>query len=144
TTADLAAKHPTTAWRDYLEEEGLGKLSYVIVGQPEFFEALDRLLRERTLDEWKVYLRWHVLRSSAPYLHAAVEQEQFAFYGKTLRGQERQEPRWQRAAKTIDGSIGEALGKLYVEKHFPPVARQRMNELIGNLRAVFLDRLKKV
>ena len=85
---------------------------------------------------------WHLLRAAAPYLHREVEEESFAFYGKTLRVQPQQEPRWQRAARTIDGTIGEALGKLYVEKHFPPAARARMNELVGNLRVVFLDRLK--
>jgi putative endopeptidase len=144
TTEELIAKHPATAWRAYLDGVGLSKLPYVIVGQPEFFSAVDGLLKDRPLDDWKVYLRWHLLRTSAPFLHAEVDQEQFAFYGKTLRGQEQQEPRWQRVAKVIDGSIGEALGRLYVEKYFPPTAKQRMEELIGNLRAVFEDRLRKV
>jgi putative endopeptidase len=144
TTEELIAKHPATAWRAYLDGVGLAKLPYVIVGQPEFFSAVDGLLKDRPLADWKVYLRWHLLRNSAPFLHAEVDQEQFAFYGKTLRGQEQQEPRWQRVAKVIDGSIGEALGRLYVEKYFPPTAKQRMEELIGNLRAVFEDRLRKV
>ena len=143
-TAELLVQHPSLPWRTYLDESSLGTVSYVIVGQPEFFTALDRLIRERSLADWQVYLRWHLLRSAAPYLHGEVEQESFAFYGKTLRGQPEQEPRWQRAAKTIDGTIGEALGKLYVEKHFPPTARARIDELVGNLRVVFLDRLKRL
>jgi putative endopeptidase len=85
-----------------------------------------------------------LLRSTAPYLHEAAEKENFAFYGTKLRGQPEPEPRWQRAAHVIDGGIGEALGQLYVEKYFPPAARARMNELIGNLREVFRDRLKKL
>jgi len=101
-------------------------------------------VRERPLARWKVYLRWHLLRAAAPYLHREIEEEDFAFNGGILRGQPQPEPRWQRAAKTIDGSIGEALGQLYVEKRFPPTARARMNELVGNLRAVFLDRLKRL
>ena len=143
-TTELIARNPALPWRTYLDESGLSSLSYAIVGQPEFFAALDQLVRERPLDEWKVYLRWHLLRSAAPELHREVEEESFAFNGKILRGQPEQEPRWQRAAKTIDGNIGEALGKLYVEKNFPPAARARMNELVGNLRSVFLDRLKRL
>ena len=141
-TPELLAQNPALPWRTYLDEAGLGQAAYAIVGQPEFFAALDQLVRECPLADWKTYLRWHLLRAAAPYLHREVEEESFAFYGKTLRGQPQQEPRWQRAARTIDGSIGEALGRLYVEKHFPPAARARMNELVSNLRVVFLDRLK--
>ena len=75
---------------------------------------------------------------------AAFEEENFNFYGKVLSGQPEQEPRWKRAAHVIDGSIGEALGQLYVEKYFPPEAKARMNELVENVKAVFHDRLEKV
>src|SRR5262245_37354743 len=107
-TAELRARNPALPWRTYLDESGLGKVSYAIVGQPEFFTMLDQLVRERPLADWKVYLRWHLLRATAPYLHREVEEESFAFNGKILRGQLEPEPRWQRAARTIDGSIGEA------------------------------------
>jgi putative endopeptidase len=143
-TAELVAQISALPWRTYLDEAGVGNVSYAIVGQPEFFVALDRLIRERPLEDWKIYLRWHLLRSAAPYLHREVEDEAFDFNGRILRGQPQPEPRWQRTAKTIDDGIGEALGRLYVEKHFPPAARARMNELVGNLRAVFLDRLKRL
>lgn len=142
--AAFSATNSASAWPRYFDAAGLGKLPDVIVGQPEFFAALDSMLKEHPLSDWKVYLRWHLLRSTAPYLHRAVEQESFDFYGTKLRGQPEPEPRWQRAARVIDGSIGEALGQLYVEKHFPPTARARMNELIDNLREVFRDRLKKL
>ena len=143
-TAELLARNPTLPWRTYLDESGLGQTAYAIVGQPEFFLALDYLVHDRPLAEWQAYLRWHLLRAAAPYLHREVEEESFAFYGKVLRGQPEQEPRWQRAAKVIDGTIGEALGQMYVEKYFPPAARVRMNELVGNLRVVFLDRLQRL
>jgi putative endopeptidase len=119
-------------------------LSYEIVGQPEFFDSVDRLLRARPLAEWKTYLRWHLLHASAPYLHKEVEDEDFAFFGKVLSGQEEQEPRWKRGAKVIDRSIGEALGELYVARYFPVKAKARMTELVDNLKAVFSDRLQKV
>ncbi|HXJ60372.1 MAG TPA: M13 family metallopeptidase [Verrucomicrobiae bacterium] len=142
--AALISGYPALSWRLYLDASELRTIPYVVVGQPEFFEKLNQLIQERPLADWKIYLRWHLLRSAAPFLHAVAETAHFEFYGKTLRGQEKQEPRWQKAAKTIDGAIGEAVGRLYVEKHFPPAARARMTELIGNLRDVFRDRLASV
>ena len=144
TVADFAARNSVSAWRAYFAASGLEKLPEVIVGQPEFFAAVDQLFAERPLADWKVYLRWHLLRGTAPYLDHTAEIEDFTFYTTKLRGQPEPEPRWQRAAHIIDGSIGEALGRLYVQKYFPPAARARMNELIANLRDVFRDRLKKV
>src|SRR5579883_43689 len=141
--ADMAKDFPKAPISIYLEAADL-KLDEVVVRQPEFFEALYSMARERSLDDWKVYLRWHLLRATAPYLHSAAEDESFRFYGKVLRDQPLQEPRWQRAARVIDAEIGEALGQLFVAKHFPPAARARMNELVDNLRSVFQDRLKTV
>jgi putative endopeptidase len=142
--ADVVKDYPDLPVKTYLAASGLDQLSEIIVRQPEFFSALDSLASARPLEDWKVYLRWHLLTSSAPYLHAAAENESFAFYGKVLREQQVQEPRWQRAARVIDGEIGEALGQLFVERHFPPAARARMLELVANLKAVVHDRLQKV
>src|SRR5581483_9885889 len=144
TTASLAENYPDLPLKFYMMESGLEKVPDLIVGQPEFFAALDKLVKDRPLEDWKVYLRWHLVTAAAPFLQAAAEDEDFAFYGTVLRGQPTQEPRWQRAAKVIDSHIGEALGQLFVEKYYPPTARARMNELVENLKAVFRDRLKKV
>src|SRR3954463_6651001 len=141
---DFQSTNRVCEWKPYFEGTGLATVKDVIVGQPEFFTTVDKMLADRPLSDWKIYLRWQLISSAAPYLHQAAEQESFAFYGTKLRGQPEQEPRWQRAAHVIDGSIGEALGQLYVEKYFPPEARARMLELIGNLRVVFQDRLKKL
>jgi putative endopeptidase len=154
-TAEFVAKHSGIPWDVYFTESGMdprsaasGKnlmpLPYEVVGQPEFFDAVEKLLQEKPLAAWKVYLRWKLLHNSAPFLHQAVEQENFEFFGKVLSGQQEQEPRWKRAAHVIDGSIGEALGQLYVEKYFPPEAKARMNELVENLKEVFRDHLEKV
>jgi len=153
-TTEFIARTPAFQWDVYFKKAGLSPVSsagkglvalpYEIVGQPEFFDAVDKLLRERPLNDWKIYLRWHLVHNSAPFLHRAVEEENFAFFGKVLSGQEQQEPRWKRAAHVIDGSIGEALGQLYVEKYFPPEAKVKMNELVTNLKAVFRDHLEKV
>ena len=144
TGGELAAKTPAVLWNVYFADRNLAGPAYEIVGQPEFFDAVNRLVQERPLADWQVYLRWHLLHGSAPYLPAAFEQENFNFYGKALSGQPEQEPRWKRAAHVIDGNIGEALGQLYVEEYFPPEARTRMNELVENLKAVFHDRLERV
>src|SRR3954470_8479280 len=141
---DFQATNRVCEWKPYFEGSGMATVKEVIVGQPEFFTTIDKMLADRPLSDWKIYLRWHLIRSAAPYLHQAAEDESFAFYGTKLRGQPEQEPRWQRAAHVIDGSIGEALGQLYVEKYFPPQARARMLDLIGNLRVVFQDRLRKL
>ncbi|HEV2695944.1 MAG TPA: M13 family metallopeptidase [Verrucomicrobiae bacterium] len=144
TTAELLAKYPNLPWADYFSARKIDAPKYEIVGQPEFFDALNRLMQERPLADWKIYLRWHLLHGSATFLPPAFDQENFAFFGKTLSGQPQQEPRWKRTAHVLDGTLGEALGQLYVEKCFPPEARARMLELVQNLKAVYRDRLATV
>jgi putative endopeptidase len=143
-TADLVSTGPAIPWTLYLTERQLAEVPYSIVGQPEFFAAVNKLLKDHSVEDWKTYMRWHVLHGAARFLHNDVEEENFNFFGKTLSGQEKQEPRWKRAAKIVDGSIGEALGQLYVEKYFTAEAKERMNELVNNLRTVFRDHLLKL
>ncbi len=144
TKAELLGKNPAMSWRVYLSERELAEAPYAIVGQPEFFEAVDKLVSARPLSDWRVYLRWHLLHASAPFLCREAEVENFNFFGKVLSGQPEQEPRWKRAFRALDGSIGEAVGQLYVEKYFPPAARERMKNLVENLKSVFRDHLEKV
>jgi putative endopeptidase len=144
TANQLRTLTPSLPWDAYFAALGVEIPEYVIVGQPEFLEALDRLVRETEPETWTAYLRWHLLRNTASFLSATVEDKNFAFYGTALRGTPQPEPRWQRAAKTLDGALGEALGRLYVEQHFPASARARMAELVDNLKEVFRDRLARV
>ncbi len=145
-TADLAGKLPVFPFARYLADRGIAgpAAADIIVGQPKFFEGLQRQLSERPLADWKIYLRYHALRAAAPYLAAPFEAEHFRFYSTVLRGTPEMEPRWQRAARVIDGSIGEALGQLYVERYYPPEAKARMDEMIRNTTAVMRDRLQKL
>lgn len=129
-------------WTDYFAGRGLRPLSYVIVGQPEYFQAVEKMLRGRRLSDWKVYLRWHLLRTSAPYLHRAMEGEHFRFFNRTLLGQRRPEPPWKRAVRVADQAIGDALGQLFVAEYFPPASAARMKELIADIQEVFADRLR--
>jgi putative endopeptidase len=143
-TSEAAATYPNLHLATFLKESGRPDLQEIVIRQPDFFAAVDKTLHDRPLDDIKTYLHWHVLRASASYLHAAAEKRSFDFYETVLSGATEQEPRWQRAGRVIDSKIGEALGQLFVEKHFPPEAKKRMTELVDNLRAVFKSRLEKV
>ncbi len=140
----VETNYPHLKISEFITASGAEAPATVVVGQPEFFAALEKLLSTRPLADWKIYLRWHTLHSAAPFLSTEFDRENFAFFGTTLSGQPSPEPRWQRAARRVDGSIGEALGELFVEKYFPPQARARVEELIANLKAVFHDRLEKL
>jgi putative endopeptidase len=144
TRADLAKRVPQVAWDAYFEASGIAHIRDVVVRQPEFFDALGRLAEETEPETWQMYLRWHLVRSTAPLLHAKAADENFRFYGTVLQGQPQPEPRWQRASRLIDAGLGEALGQLFVEKHFPAEARTRMAELVENVNSVFKDRLAKL
>ncbi len=142
--AEIAKRFPDLHLKEYFGSVGLSEVGYVVIGQPEFFESLQKLLLDRPIEEWKVYLRWAVLNSSAPFLHSAVEQEHFDFYNKKLLGQQEPEPRWKLAISAIDGSVGEALGELYVKKYFGEEAKKRMAEMIKDISEVFREKLKKL
>ena len=103
------------------------------VGQPDFFKAVDGLLSSVPLDNWKVYLRWHLLNSSAALLSSPFEQEDFNFNGKVLSGTKEMQPRWKRCVQSTDGNLGEALGQFYVEKTFTPEAKTRAQKMVANL-----------
>jgi putative endopeptidase len=145
TIADALAAYPGVPLARFIAELGIpSAVTEVIVGQPKFFEGLSQVMQDTPLDDLKTYVRWNLLRSAAPYLSEAFDQESFRFYGTVLSGTPQQEPRWQRATKVVDRSVGEALGQLYVAKHYPPEAKARMDEMIGNIMTVFRERLEKL
>jgi predicted metalloendopeptidase len=141
-TEELASRYPALSLRRYLVSVGVPPVSYVVVGQPAFFKKLEALVARGDIGDWRAYLSWRVLHVAAPYLHSAVDRENFDFFEKKLTGQKEQQPRWKRALRVIDSSIGEALGRLYVEENFPEEARRRANILVDDLRTVFTDRLE--
>jgi Predicted metalloendopeptidase len=105
----------------------------VVVRQPSFLEGLAPLLTEDRLDAWRDWLRWQVIRASSPYLHAEVVQANFDFYGKTLTGTPELRARWKRGVSVVEGAMGEAVGKVYVERHFPEGAKAAMDDLVAHL-----------
>lgn len=142
TTDQLAAANPSIPWKQYLNQLGVSNAPYEIVGQPEYFSAVEGMLKTHPIEDWKTYLRWQVLNGAAPFLNHDLEQEHFNFFGKILNGQQEQAPRWKIAESIIDGSIGDDLGRLYVDKYFPAQSKQRMNALVDNLLSVYRDHLQ--
>jgi putative endopeptidase len=108
-------------------------LDSVIVQQPPFFQGLSTILSAFDRDAWVAWLKWNIISGSAPYLSSDLVNQNFAFYGKTLSGTPELRERWKRAVSIVEGSLGEAVGKVYVEQHFPPDAKNRMEELVANL-----------
>lgn len=141
---ELLRRHPRLRWAEYFRTRGLKPVPYLVVGQPEFFDALHALVKRVALPEWKAYLRWHVVHDAAPLLHSALEEEDFAFFHRQLLGREKPEPDWKRAAALVDGALGEALGQLYVQRHFPPESKARMMDLVQDIKEVFRARLATI
>jgi putative endopeptidase len=133
---------PGFDWPRFFEGYGAAGVDEVNVAQPSYFEAMAEALDEIPIDQWKTWLTWNVLSSHAPYLSAPIVAEDFAFYGKTLTGAEENRPRWKRGVQAVEQSLGEVVGKLYVEKHFPPEAKARMEELVANLIEAYRQGIK--
>jgi putative endopeptidase len=108
-------------------------LDEVVVRQPDFLTALSEALGTVPMADWALWLAWRVLSASAPYLSNDLADESFAFYGRTLTGAPEQKERWKRGVDTVESALGEAVGQLYVERHFPPAAKERMTTLVTNL-----------
>ncbi|HEY5265540.1 MAG TPA: M13-type metalloendopeptidase [Acidimicrobiales bacterium] len=105
----------------------------VVLRQPSFTHDLAELFDEAHLDAWKDWLSWQVISGDAPYLSSAFVDEHFDFYGRTLTGAQELRARWKRGVSLVEGAMGEALGQIYVDRHFPPVAKERMDVLVANL-----------
>jgi putative endopeptidase len=133
--AEVMALMPAFDWELYLTDGEIPKivLDSVIVQQPSFFEGLGSILANFDGAAWRAWLKWHIISGSAPYLSDDFTNENFAFFGKTLSGTPELRERWKRAVSMIEGSLGEAVGKVYVQKYFPAEAKARMENLVANL-----------
>jgi len=126
-------------WDDMLEASGLSTQNEFVIRENDAIRGLARIFGRADLDVLKAYMKAHYIGGMSAYLPSEIDDKRFAFYGKALSGTEVQQERWKRAVGQIDGTMGEMVGKVYVEKHFPPVAKQEMDKLIENLRAAFKD-----
>jgi len=121
---------PAINWNNYFTKLGITKLDSVIVSQPRYMEALQTILAANDVDTWKAYMRITLLNRTAGQLSSAIGDANFDFYGKTLNGVLKRRPLDERALQTVNFSIGEALGKLYVEKKFPAEAKTKAENMI--------------
>jgi putative endopeptidase len=134
-TKELGAMNPSFGWSTYLAEIGAPPVDSLNVAEPEFFQQFDATLKATSLDDWKTYLRWHIVHSHARVLSAAFVDENFNFFSKTLQGTKELPPRWKRCVRMATGDLGEAIGQKYVETTFGAGSKERMLKLVNALEA---------
>jgi putative endopeptidase len=141
--ADFNKNTPGMDWKTILTGLKVKNEDTLLVNNPAFFITADSLLKTVSVNDWKVYLKWNILKSAASYLSSPFVKANFAFE-QALTGQKVQKPRWQRISALTDGNIGELLGQLYVKEYFKPEAKARMQELVSNLRKAYAIRIQKL
>ena len=142
--AKLQKGVPQVDWRRYLHTLGAGELRDINVGQPEFFKAAGKMLETVPIEDWKIYLEWHLFNEFAGLLSAPFVKENWEFYARVLTGAKKMRAPWRRALGAVNGAVGEALGKLYVERHFTKAAKRRMDELVDDLFDAYEARIKQL
>ena len=139
---ELQSSTPNFNWTNYFKNAGAPDFDSLNVGMPDFIAAMDNIILNTDLSTIKDYLKWKIIHGSASMLSSDLDNENFNFYGNYLYGQEVQQPRWRRILNATSDCLGEAVGQLYVEKHFPAEAKERMLNLVGNLRVALGERIK--
>ncbi len=139
TFADLQTEAPGFDWAGFLTAMGTttGAVAELVVRQPDYLTAFARLWASEDLEDWKLWTSWHVIASRAAWLTNDFVAENFEFYGRLLTGTEQIRDRWKRAVSAVQGLLGDAVGKLYVQRHFPPNAKARIDTLVENLQEAY-------
>jgi putative endopeptidase len=135
---------PHFNWTAYLEEAGMKDEKNLGVLMLDYTKALDNIITSTDLDVWKTYLKWGILNENASRLSKGIDDQNFNFYSKELRGTPEQRPLWRRGVSTVNGTLGEVVGKVYVKKHFPPEAKERMETLVANLLKAYEQSIKEL
>ena len=143
-TAEFAAKAPGLDWAAYFEAAGLSGQPIIMVWQPGAVKGTAALASSEPLDVWKDYLTYHAVNRASPLLPAAFAEERFRFYGTALSGAQKPRDRWKRAVGATSGALGDAVGRLYVEKHFSAEDKARCQEMVKNIIAAFDRRIEKL
>jgi predicted metalloendopeptidase len=131
-------------WKKYFKAIGASEIDTIIVSQPKYMQALQNTFSAKNVEDWKTYLRWNLLNDAAGTLSTQIERANWDFYSKTLQGAKEQRPLKERALAAVNGSVGEALGKLYVEENFPPEAKQKAQEMIANIIKAYEVRINNL
>ncbi len=142
--ADLPSLMPNFNWDGFIAEMSLQDIDAIVVFTTDYMKALDGIIVDTDLDTWKTYLTWTALNNTASRLTRELDKQSFEFYGKTMSGTEEQQEDWRRAVNTVNGALGEVVGKVYVKEHFPPEAKERMLELVGNLVKAYEKSIKEL
>jgi putative endopeptidase len=142
TRAQLAAFAPQLDWNRMLAKLGLAKHPIIVVAQPSAIQAEAKLFASVPLQTWKDWSAFHLVSSNAQFLPRAFDDAQFNFYSKTLHDVQTQRDRWKRGVDLVDGTLGEALGKVYVDRHYPAESDRQMHELIGNILAALKEKIQ--
>src|SRR5262245_8314650 len=144
TLAGVAKLTPTIHWKEFLAEGHITGLDTVVVGQPEFFQQLEKSLRSHSLDDWKTYCRWHLAHAYAAQAGGAYNAENFHFFGTVMNGTTEQRPHWKRMLDQEEGYLGDALGQLYVQRYFTPRAKARYEKLTADVFDAFRARINNL
>lgn len=141
--ADFKAEYSGFDWDSFLAENGIENLEDVNVSHPEPVAAAIEIINSASLDDWKAYLSYHLISNNAALLSEDIDNANFDFYGKTLRGQQEQRERWERGVLRVGArnALGDAIGQIYVDRYFPPEAKEQMVQLVENLRAAMGERI---
>jgi putative endopeptidase len=134
-SAELEKISPAFQWPIYFSKVGLPSLTSLNVAAPAFFKTVSEVVEKENLPDLKTYARWHLVHAYASHLSAPFLNENFAFFGKTLQGQQELKPRWKRCTEDVDGYLGEALGHAYVDRYFPPQAKQEALKMVKEIQA---------
>jgi putative endopeptidase len=144
TVASLGKITSNINWNSIFPVLGVAKADSVIVGQPEFYRALNTFVKSYTLEDWKTYLKWDLVNSYAPYLNSTIEKQNFKFYSTVMNGVSKQKPRWKRVVGQTDNYLGELIGQVYVAEYLPKGSKEKLLEIGNNIRDVYADHIKKL
>jgi putative endopeptidase len=136
------ASTPNIDWSLFMTGVGLKKVDTVIVGQPEFLTALDGYLKSFPLEDWKYYLKFHLINGLSRYMDDKTYLEHFSFYNTVLRGVKEPKPRWKRVVESTDASLGELIGQVYVDEYLPKGTKEKLVEIGNAIKSIYADRIK--
>ena len=142
TPAQLKTLMPGFDWPVFLEAAGVNPQRTIVINQFDYNKAFNDVMLDISLKDWKTLLSWGLLNNNASYLSETIAEQNFNFYGTTLSGVKQQRPLWRRGVSVVNGNLGELVGKLYVEQHFPPQAKRRMEEMVDSLTATYAENIQ--
>lgn len=144
TQEEVAANYPNFNWKKYMKSLGVNYDGEINVRQPKFFEEMNSILTDISIEEWKDYFHWNLIDATASYLTQELQEQNFDFFGRTMQGSPEMKPRWRRVLATTNGALGDAIGQKFSEKYFPAEAKERMVTLINNLKTAYAQRIDKL